>query len=1235
MDIDDDIADAAGLSAKGKGKQKERQVPQSRNSLLLTHPQCTERSTSVQKKEEPLGSDVDYESALLALVNSLNKIELHTQKCERCKERISRQKAWILDSGASQHFTSTKVDFIDFEIIKNAPEVNTASAKAVLRVEGQGSILLSHFVENKGTRVVKTTRIYPVLYIPGLSVKLLSVGSFLHNKQEIHGNARCISFHDEMTLKPLLSAYPQNPMDTIFWVVPQEINVASNATIYKVDYDIWHKRLGHPSKDVLKRARDLKDFPNDLVFPEHSPICRGCAEGKLHSKSFPESNSRATTPFALVHSDLKEFPVESYGKYKYLVSFLDDFSSHAWVVFLRKKSQTFTAFKHFVAMVKTRFKATVGALMSDFGGEYKSKEFDTFLKENGIQSRNSVPHMHQQNGRAERFNRTLMDKAQAMRLDACFPPSWWEFAVHSATHLYNRTPVRRLKWRTPYELLFNEVPSIGHLRVFGCGAYVHIPAEVRKDKLAPRGELMIFLGYVDGVKGYLFMRLPNNVLFFGTTAIFDEEMMPKCSKVVKRRFTPIGDKVPSKEVTPVPTEADDDGDDFLPHRRSPSPVKRDNAADDDDLSQHSPPRTPPRQQEQLPPAQRQPPPPPRRSGRERRMPVRPDNVYGDKRNPVDLHREDRRRALGKERNQDLRQEIPDAPQGDQQMVPGPSSPNTRDRYHDAPQDTESQLAKLAQEGGVDLINYLLAKAVADDGSLPNTSSPREWTFRDILRMPKELQKEWKKACYEELESLRQRHVFELTELPPGRKAIKNRWVFDIKSDGRKKARLVAKGFSQVEGIDYDEVFSPVVRFETVRIMFALAALSGWQISGLDVKTAFLYGKLDEEIYMEQPEGFKIQGQERKVLRLRRAIYGLKQAALAWWRELANSLKKMGFKRLYSDAGIFICRHSDGTFAIIVAYVDDVLFVGPSQSFIQSKKKLFMTKWECRDLGDCKEFLRMRVIRKGQSIYIDQCSYLEKVIERFGMTNAKYARTPLPTGYMPTPNEGEVNPQLRTQFQQIIGSLLYIMLGTRPDIAFAVTKLAQFAANPSKEHLDKAKYVLRYLAGTAKYALVYKGASNKGLIAYTDSDYAADPVKRRSTTGYIFKLADGIISWQSRAQKTIALSATEAEYMALSDCSRQAVWIQNIFTELGLQTRPTQICADNEGGIFIASNPVQERRTKHIDVRFHYVRDLIEQKRIDVVWVPTDDNPADMFTKNLGHIKFEKFRGMLGLEFYSS
>ena len=501
-------------------------------------------------------------------------------------------------------------------------------------------------------------------------------------------------------------------------------------------------------------------------------------------------------------------------------------------------------------------------------------------------------------------------------------------------------------------------------------------------------------------------------------------------------------------------------------------------------------------------------------------------------------------------------------------------------------------------------------------------------------MPKLQQQEWKDACREELEALRKRKVFELVKLPHGRKAIKNRWVFDIKTDGRKKARLVAKGFSQVEGIDFDEIFSPVVRFETVRLMFALSALEGWTISALDVKSAFLYGQLDEEIYMEQPEGFKVKGQETKVLRLRRAIYGLKQAALAWWRELVKSVEELGFKRLYSDAGIFICRLADGSYVILVAYVDDILFLGPNTRLIASKKRAFMERWECRDLGNCKEFLRMRIERKGNRILIDQCSYLEKVVERFGMQNAKFAQTPLPSGYQPQENKAAVNPAMRSKYQQVIGSLLYIMLGTRPDIAYAVTKMAQFAANPSKEHLDKARYIVRYLASTPKYVLVLNGASNKGLIAYSDSDYAADPIKRRSQTGFFFKLADGIISWQSRAQKTVAHSATEAEYMALSDCSRQAVWMQHIYSELGLKHRATPIYADNQGSIFIASNPVQERRTKHIDVRYHYIRECVEEGKVELFWVPTDENPADMFTKNLGHVKFLKFRSMLGLEFYS-
>jgi hypothetical protein len=251
-----------------------------------------------------------------------------------------------------------------------------------------------------------------------------------------------------------------------------------------------------------------------------------------------------------------------------------------------------------------------------------------------------------------------------------------------------------------------------------------------------------------------------------------------------------------------------------------------------------------------------------------------------------------------------------------------------------------------------------------------------------------------------LEALRKRNVYDLVERPRGRKVIKNRWVFDQKPDGRKKARLVAKGFSQVEGMDYDAVFSPVVRFETVRLIFAMAALGGWVLKGLDVRNAYLYGELDEEIYMEQPEGFVAPGKETRVLRLKRALYGLKQAGLAWWRALKRSMEKLGFKSLSSDAGIFIYQDKDGRFVIALIYVDDAIFTGPHTALTEQLKGEFIKIWETRDLGDLTDFLRMRITRHGSKISIDQCAYLQTVLERCEMQNAKVAPTPLPAGYVP-------------------------------------------------------------------------------------------------------------------------------------------------------------------------------------------------------------------------------------------
>ena len=275
---------------------------------------------------------------------------------------------------------------------------------------------------------------------------------------------------------------------------------------------------------------------------------------------------------------------------------------------------------------------------------------------------------------------------------------------------------------------------------------------------------------------------------------------------------------------------------------------------------------------------------------------------------------------------------------------------------------------------------------------------------------------------------------------------------------------------------------------------------------------------------------------------------------------------------------------------------------------------------------------MRVSRVGHTIKIDQQDYLDKVLRRCGMQDAKSTPTPLPAGYRPEANTSTASPALRSRFQTVIGSLLYLMLGTRPDISYAVTKLSQFAANPSEDHLAKALYICRYLIGTRNYTLNYDGKSRLGMTACVDSDWASDPNTRRSQTGYFLKLAGGIFSWYSHAQKTVALSSTEAEYMALSDCSRQVVWIRQLLGENGYQLGPIPIAGDNQGAIFISSNPVTERRSKHIDIRYHYIREVIAQGHIEVFFIDGNDNPADMFTKNLGHVKFLKFRSALGLEF---
>lgn len=448
----------------------------------------------------------------------------------------------------------------------------------------------------------------------------------------------------------------------------------------------------------------------------------------------------------------------------------------------------------------------------------------------------------------------MMDKAQALRFTACIPENWWEFAVQHAVMLYNRTPLERLQWSTPFEALNGEKPHVDQFRVFGCGAWVFIPADTRKNKLQPKSEMMTYIG--NDEHGWIFMRSPNNVVFCSSDIQFDEDFFPKCPDTKGRQPAR-----PNRQPPPPDNDDDhspgpwDDNDDDVPlkrkarHRKSP-PSQKTPSPDHDQR-----PSAPPRQQDsgepksenrdappQVVPQPAAGPSEPRHSTRTRRPNIRPDNIYGD-RSPVEIIRDleriqDWERTVGLPPSRSRTRPpsravtpVPDIPPPPHPLSPDDVPENSEsgdgssdvdggvdDTFRTAPSDSE--LAKLCREGGVKFLNFLLNKAVE-----PSDGKPlREWTYRDICRLPPAVQTEWRQACHNELDALRRRKVYELVDRPKHKRVVKNRWVFDQKSDRRKRARLVARGFTQIEGVDYDQIFSLVVRFETVRFMLALSAL---------------------------------------------------------------------------------------------------------------------------------------------------------------------------------------------------------------------------------------------------------------------------------------------------------------------------------------------------------------------------------------------------------------------------
>ena len=1194
---------------------------------------------------------------------------------------------WLIDSGCSDHLTPYLEDFSHLGTRKRYASTADGSLMEML---GPGTVVLQ---QQKLSPVV----LQDVWLSPTAAHRLLSVTALTRR------GYRC-AITDQTKLwdrqgRLVIQASALLPTSRLHWF--QSCSIIPTGTAKSLQdvtsSQLWHLRLGHPSKNVLRNAHKyllgIPPLDSDIADQDNhrhgrgSKPCRGCQLGKATQREFPPSASRSDRVLGLVHTDLCEFPIQSRSHAKWMMTFLDDHSGFASLHFLRSKSDAVRALKDLIAWAETQTGFSFRALRSDRGGEYINHELASFLSSRGIEHQTSVPRTPQQNGRAERFNRTILEKAEAMRQTACLPPSFWQDAVDTALHIYNRQPLRRLGWNTPFSIWKGEKPDVSYFRVFGTLAYVFIPKEDRANKLSPKAEEMTFIGYEQGTKGYRFWSPTRRRVVISSTATFDEEVFPHCTKRLEDRPLPLPDSKDSssKDESDDSDSSDQDGPE--PSRKDVSDPYNINIHLDGPPNQHVPP--PDGNQQPSPPPDTQPPPPasPSPSSRSpspslhdepmrdpsplaprRPAPIKPDpkpatwldptksrarNFDPEQIRPKHL-RPHIKRPIPKPPILESARELPrhsDDPTGTDiprrstrvpqpRIIPDsvygqrtgvqvemegdtPLSEPSGSSVPPPPRKPTNEEDDLGEMYSARFFNRIIAAAA------PAINIPKQ--YRDVLRLPKEEQKKWHEAMHEEIKSLQQRNVWELVDLPSNRQPIKGRWVYAVKSDGRIKARFVAKGFTQIFGIDFEETFSPVARFETVRLLLSLAALEDWEIEALDVKTAFLYGELDEEIYMEQPEGFKVKGAETKVCRLRKAIYGLKQAALQWNKALHQSLLDMGFQRIHSDPGVYVHFH-DNDIILLVIYVDDSLFMGSNPRYLFQKKKEFMTKWECRDLGAAKEYLGMRITRdrKKRILLLDQISYAEKVIKRFNLQNAKPARTPLPSVYIPAPYKKETTPALRSRYQSVIGSLLYIMLGTRPDIAYAVIKMSQFSANPSEEHLQKALYIVRYLATHQSLCIRYNGLSLSGFLSYSDTDWAGDVETRRSTTGYAIFLADGIVSWLSRRQRKITLSSTEAEYVGMTEAAKQLHWIRNLFSEIGFSVPVFTLLCDNQGAIFLASNPAQEGRTKHIEIPEHYIRECVQDGTIQLFYIPTGEQVADIFTKNVTWQKFEDNRKRLTL-----
>ncbi|KAA1072112.1 hypothetical protein PGT21_050322 [Puccinia graminis f. sp. tritici] len=1023
---------------------------------------------------------------------------------------------FIADSGASIHLVNDYKMLID--PVKCEPRlINTAKSGTQVQVDTKGSVrvlALNHLNQNVSIDIPN------VFYCPELAANLLSIKQIIKSGADVSflNNTMTIEFKNEDI--HISSVTSGNELWMVSIIKPEAPQIAGLCA------NIWHARFGHPSTGAYRQYR-----VDGGKLPDKSSFCSHCVKGKIQRKPFKSHLPISSRPLYRIYSDIMgPMPVPSNNGSRYILTFIDCCTRYSKIYLIKKKSDTLSCFKDYVntaenLMSSSQFK--VSFLHTDRGGEYNSNEFNAYTKSKGISIEQAPANTPQQNGVAERYNRTLIQKVLAIMSAGHLPKwLWGEIAVTAAT-LINVAPSSTLNSDTPHRLWWYSSDPKGshhkfdysHLRTIGCRAYAVINKE-KRDKLTSKASELIMIGYDLLSKAYRLLDPTTKKIIISRNVDFNETHFPY-------------------SVTSQPNNSEvfdfDSSDALLESLNTHSHVTE-NDASAQQINQR------------------------------------------DEQNPVP---------------DDL----------------GDTSPQNNSPQPTNTTDTSIALSRPTRScGRPDFYGNPVAHM--------SQQNPDEPTYRQA--MASENREQWIAAMQTEFNSLVQYNVGELVELPPDGHHIGGMWRLKVKRDQfgeiiKYKARWVAFGNHQIPGVDFDQTYASVGISDTLRILLALTVNEDLEMEQFDIATAFLNGRMEHSVYIQQAHRqFNI--------------------------DLKEKLLSLKFTSTFDDDSLYIHRDGD-KFIYIHMHVDDGLVFSNSKEMIAQFKEDFMKCYSLKWNENPSLHLGLKITRDrpNNRIMVSQEHYLKEVLKRFDMSDSNPNKTPLPNN-ITLEKANQIDNTL--PFQQAIGCLSFAAICTRPDIQYAVNYLARFSACYDRTHWTAVKHLLRYVKGTIDRGIIFAKndeSPKSKLTAYTDADYDSCTLTRRSTTGHGIMWRGCLISWKSKRQRTVALSTTEAEYMAISDAAKHLLWMRRMISLISQTPMETadvitdmELFNDNNGAVFLSQESAINQRSKHIDIRYHFIRDLVKDKKIRTSHIDTKSMPADMLTKNAGAIVIDRCRKIFNI-----